>query len=125
MNRYTLETEPRHPLARLLALNRTVAIVLITVLFFGLGEELWSSFMPLYLKALTEEQMREGIELGWKVLWTVGVYACLRNVFEGFCYIGGGRLTGRVGGRGSLVLLAPFANHAERFFFCLVIPCAP
>src|SRR5260370_3494966 len=121
MNRYPLETEPRHPLARLLALNRTVAIVLITVLFFGLGEELWSSFMPLYLKALTKEQMREGIELGWKVLWTVGVYAFLRNVFEGFCYIGGAQLTARLGDRGSLILFTLLTTSG----YLLVLPVEP
>src|SRR5262249_44053694 len=99
-----LEAEPRHPLARFVAFNGKIAVVLVTVLFFGLGEELWSSFMPLYLKALTKEEMRAGVELGWKVLWTVGVYACLRNVFEGFCYIGGGQLTARLGDRGSLIL---------------------
>src|SRR5437899_12288300 len=109
MNPSTQEAEPRHPLARFLAINRTVAIVLVTVLFFGLGEELWSSFMPLYLKALSKEQLREGVELGWTVLWTVGVYAFLRNVFEGFCYIGGGQLSARVGERGALILFALFS----------------
>src|SRR5205085_982492 len=38
------------------------------------------------------------------VLWWVGIYACLRNLFEGFCYIGGGQLTARLGDRGSLLL---------------------
>ena len=45
------EPDPRPSLARTLALNRTVGIVLLTVLFFGLGEELWSHFMPVYLEA--------------------------------------------------------------------------
>jgi predicted MFS family arabinose efflux permease len=119
-----LEAEPRHPLARFLAINRTVAIVLITVLFFGLGEELWSSFMPLYLKALTKEEMRAGIELGWKVLWTVGVYACLRNVFEGFCYIGGGQLTARLGDRGSLILFALLTISGYVLFLAVEAPWA-
>src|SRR5438552_14658303 len=109
MNPSTQEAAPRHPLARFLAITRAVAIVLVAVWFFGLGEELWSSFMPLYLEALSKEQLREGVELGWTVLWTVGVYAFLRNLFEGFCYIGGGQLTARLGDRGSLLLIGALA----------------
>jgi len=40
-------------LQTVLALNRTVGIVLISVLFFGLGEQLWSPFHPAYLEAKT------------------------------------------------------------------------
>ena len=39
-------------LAHFLALNRTVGVVLLTVLLFGLGEELWARFMPAYLNAM-------------------------------------------------------------------------
>jgi MFS family permease len=103
-----LPSPTRQTLAQFLALNRTVGIVLIAVLFFGLGEELWSQFMPLYLKASSREtaQAASTFEVPWKVLWTVGIYSCLRNLFEGFCYIGGGNLTARLGDRGSLILFA-------------------
>jgi predicted MFS family arabinose efflux permease len=124
MNLSASEAESRHPLARYLAINRTIAIVLVTVLFFGLGEELWSSFMPLYLKALSKEQLREGIELGWAALWTVGVYACLRNVFEGFCYVGGGQLTARLGDRGSLILFALLTISGYVLFLTVAAPWA-
>jgi MFS family permease len=124
MNPSTLQTEPRHPLARFLAINRTVAIVLLAVLFFGLGEELWSSFMPLYLKALSKEQLHEGVAIGWATLWTVGVYACLRNVFEGFCYIGGGQLTARLGDRGSLLLFALLTISGYVLFLAVEAPWA-
>ena len=101
-----MQPERRHSLAHFLALNRTVAIVLVTVLFFGLGEQLWSQFMPVYLKAQTAQaeqaQTVEGV--GWHALLAIGLFACLRNLFEGFCYIGGGQLTGRFGDRGSLLL---------------------
>src|SRR5262245_5205171 len=99
--------EPRPSLARLLALNRTVGIVLLSVLFFGLGEQLWSQFMPVYLEAQTKERAREAVAAGavsWAALWAVGLYAFFRNLFEGFCYIGGGQLTARLGDRGSLIL---------------------
>jgi len=120
----SLEAEPRHPLARFLAINRTVAIVLVTVLFFGLGEELWSSFMPLYLKALSKEELREGLAVGWRTLWTVGLYACLRNLFEGLCYIGGGQLTARLGDRGSLILFALLTISGYLLFLAVAAPWA-
>ena len=101
-----LEPRAHHRLAHFLALNRTVGVVLVTVLFFGLGEQLWSQFMPLYLRAKAGREALTQAELPWSVLGAVGVYACLRNLFEGFCYIGGGHLTARLGDRGSLILFA-------------------
>lgn len=53
-------------LASVLALNRTVGIVLISVLFFGLGEQLWSPFLPAYLDAKTSSggaQAMAGVSL--------------------------------------------------------------
>jgi predicted MFS family arabinose efflux permease len=124
MDQPRLQSEPLHPLARFLAINRTVAIVLVAVLFFGLGEELWSSFMPLYLKALSKEQLHEGVAIGWTTLWTVGIYACLRNIFEGFCYIGGGQLTARLGDRGSLLLFALLTISGYVLFLAVEAPWA-
>src|SRR6516164_5777553 len=113
MDQPTLQSEPHHPLARFLAINRTVAIVLVTVFCFGLGEELWSSFMPLYLKAISKE-----------ALWSVGIYACLRNLFEGFCFIGGGQFTARLGDRGSLILFALLTISGYILFLAVVAPWA-
>jgi MFS family permease len=101
--------EKRPTLVHLLGLNRTVGIVLITVLFFGLGEQLWSQFMPIYLRAQAKETARQASTLegiGWHALLATGLYAFLRNLFEGCCYIGGGQLTHRLGDRGSLILFA-------------------
>lgn len=100
-------------LTRLLALNRTVAIVLVAVLFFGLGEQLWSQFMPVYLEAHATSLAGSHDRLNWNVLWTVGLYACLRNLLEAVCYVGGGQLTTRLGDRGSLILfgLLPIAGY--------------
>jgi len=92
-------------IAGLLALNRTVAIVLVSVLFFGLGEQLWSPFLPAYLEATTRTSGgADGAAVLWSTLLAVGVYACLRNLFEAGCYVGGGHLTARLGDRGSLIL---------------------
>src|SRR5438105_3621409 len=121
------ELESRAPLARLLALNRTVAVVLVAVLFFGLGEQLWEQFMPAFLRAQTKEAAREsepGQAVALIVLWTVGLYAFLRNLFEGFCYIGGGQLTGRLGDRGSLLLFGLLTVAGYALFLSWPAPAA-
>ena len=90
-------------LTSVLALNRTVGVVLVSVLFFGLGEQLWNPFFPAYLQAkLGASQAIAGVSVA--ALIAVGVYACLRNLFEAVCYVGGGQLTARLGDRGSLIL---------------------
>lgn len=99
--------KPQTSLATFLALNRTVAIVLLAVLCFGLGEHLWEPYMPVYLQARSKDMVRTSATLGYvaaETLWIVGLYSCLRNLFEGFCYIGGGHLTARLGDRGSLLV---------------------
>lgn len=103
----TAPSHARTSLTNLLALNRTVIIVLVSVLFFGLGEQLWEPFMPVYLQARSKEAIAAAPTLGdlsSRTLWIVGIYTCLRNLFEGFCFIGGGHLTARLGDRGSLFL---------------------
>jgi MFS family permease len=90
-------------LTSVLALNRAVGVVLVSVLFFGLGEQLWNPFFPAYLQAkLGAGHVIAGVSVA--ALIAVGVYACLRNLFEAVCYVGGGQLTARLGDRGSLIL---------------------
>ena len=92
-------------LAAILAVNRTVGIVIVTLLFFGLGEQLWSPFFPAYLEARIRPGSAGSIAgVALEVLLAVGIYACLRNLFEAACYVGGGRITARLGDRGSLIL---------------------
>lgn len=109
-----------------LALNRTVVIVLISVLFFGLGEQLWERFMPEYLRAQTKQAAMEAQAAGvtWAALWIIGLYAFLRNVFEGSCYIGGGRLTARLGDRGSLILFGVLTIAGYVLFLTSQTPLA-
>src|SRR5262245_19844056 len=106
-----MDETPRNRLAQFLAINRTVGIVLLAVLLFGLGEQLWHPFLPLFLKSQTDVHTREVAasgELSNVALWSIGIYACLLNLFQGFCYIGGGQLTARLGDRGSLFLFGLF-----------------
>jgi predicted MFS family arabinose efflux permease len=100
-----MDNSPSNRLAGFLALNRTVTIVLVSVLLFGLGEELWRSFMPAYLKSQAKEAATESVTTGAisaQALWAVGVFAFLLNLFEAFCYIAGGKVTAWLGDRGSL-----------------------
>lgn len=118
------ETRPQR-LVRFLAINRTVGIVLVSVLLFGLGEELWRPFVPLFLKSQTDAHTREVAvsgALSIAALWSIGIYACLLNLFHGFCYIGGGQLTAWLGDRGSLMLFGLFTIGGYVLF--LTVPFA-
>lgn len=113
---------PQNRVAQFLALNRTVGIVLLTVLLFGLGEQLWHPFLPLYLKSQTNAYTREVAITGGLssvALWSIGIYACLLNLFQGFCYIGGGQLTAWLGDRGSLILFGLLTIAGYVLFLCV------
>lgn len=111
-----MDEPQRHPLARFLALNRTVAIVLVTVFFFGLGEQLWRGFMPRLLHA---QARPTGYEIPWETLRNVGLLGLFINLFEAFCYTGGGQLTARLGDRGSLILFAVLSISGYVLFLTL------
>jgi MFS family permease len=121
----THDAEPPRTLATVLALNRTVGVVLLSVLFFGLGEQLWNPFFPVYLKAKHDTATAEAAgSLGLAVLLAVGVYACLRNLFEAFCYVGGGQVTARLGDRGSLLLFGTLSIAGYLLFLSWDSPAA-
>jgi len=106
-----------------LALNRTVGIVLISVLFFGLGEQLWSPFLPAYLDAKLNGSAAHSIGgVGLTALLAIGIYACLRNLFEAACYVGGGQLTARLGDRGSLILFGALTVGGYMLFLASTTP---
>ena len=108
---------------RVLAVNRTVGIVLISVLFFGLGEQLWSPFLPAYLDAkLNGSAARSMGGVGLMALLAIGIYACLRNLFEAACYVGGGQLTARLGDRGSLILFGALTVGGYVLFLTWTAP---
>jgi MFS family permease len=114
-------------LAQFLALNRTVGVVLLTVLLFGLGEELWRPFLPLLLKSETRSHTREAVtsgDLSNAALWAIGIYAFLLNLFQGFCYVGGGQLTARLGDRGSLIFFGLLTISGYILFLLVPHPWA-
>jgi len=110
-------------LKNLLALNRTVGIILVSVLFFGLGEQLWSPFLPAYLDAKLNGSAASSLGgVSLTALLAVGIYACLRNLFEAACYVGGGQLTARLGDRGSLILFGALAVGGYVLFLTWTAP---
>jgi MFS family permease len=120
-----METPRGNRLAQLLALNRSVGIVLLSVLFFGLGENLWSPFMPMFLDVRAKDYARGaavGEAIPWAVLGLVGVYACLRNLMEAFCYVGGGQLTAWLGDRGSMIFFGALTTFGYALFLLFPVP---
>jgi hypothetical protein len=110
-------------LPTVLALNRTVGIVLVSVLFFGLGEQLWSPFFPAYLDAKMNGSAAGAIGgVSLMALLAVGIYACVRNLFEAACYVGGGQLTARLGDRGSLILFGALTVAGYFLFLTWTAP---
>jgi predicted MFS family arabinose efflux permease len=98
--------------------------VLLAVLFFGLGEQLWEPFLSVYfaaIRGLKREAATTGT-VGAAVLWTVAAYSCLRNLFEAFCYVGGGQLTARLGDRGSLLLFGVLSVAGYILFLMSPLP---
>lgn len=116
-------SSPSGWLANALAINRTVGIVLLSVLLFGMGEQLWSPFLPVYLKVkskpLAEEAIAEGTVPG-ETLALIGIYALALHLFEAFCYSSGGKITGRLGDRGSLILFSILTISGYALF--LLVP---
>jgi MFS family permease len=112
-------------LAHWLALNRTVAIVLLSVLLFGLGQQLWQPFVPLYLQAGTKDMATSARVVGEvhpAALWLVGLYAFAFNLFEAFCSFSGSHLTARLGDRASLLLFGALTILGYLLF--LLVPGA-
>src|SRR5262249_47635882 len=115
------KAESGNRLARFLALNRTVGIVLVAVLLFGLGEELWRPFISVYFKDQTKEFAAAAATrriIPPEALWYVAIFAFALNLFEGLCYIGGGQLTARLGDRGSLIFFALLTIAGYTLFLC-------
>jgi MFS family permease len=89
-----------HPLTRLrsfLGLERNVAVMLAAFLALGMGEELWSRFLPKYL-----EMLGAGA-------WAVAFYGTLKDLLDAVYPYPGGWLADRMGRRSALILFAMLA----------------
>jgi len=84
-----------------LGLNRQTAAILSAMFLVGLGEELWSPYLPKYLDTLGAS------------LIVIGLWSSGKNLLEGFQFWTGGSLSHRLGERGTLALVAmvPIAGY--------------
>ena len=102
-----------------------VSVILVSLLFLGLGEQLWTPFLPAYLEAeINPRGLGPAGEVALPVLLAVGVYACLRNLFEAVCYVLGGRITARLGDRGSLIVFGTLTVAGYLLFLVWDSPVA-
>ena len=60
--------------------------------------------------------------VSFAALLAVGMYACLRNLFEAACYVGGGQLTARLGDRGSLIVFGLLTVSGYALFLVSTAP---
>lgn len=94
------ETRPLAAIPRLrhwLGLERNILVMLAALLTLGMGEELWSRFIPKYLELLGGSA------------WAIAVYGTLKDLLDAIYPYPGGWLTDRLGRRAALMLFALLA----------------
>src|SRR5205823_5672907 len=94
---------------------------------FGLGQQLWQPFVPLYLQAQTKEvaaMARASGAIDPHALWLVGVYACAFNLFEAFCSLSGSHVTAKLGDRGALLVFGAMTILGYLLFLLVSSPAA-
>jgi MFS family permease len=100
----------KQPVARLsrlrswLGLERNIVVMLITILILGMGEELWTRFVPKYLELLGAGA------------WIIAVYGTLKDLLDAVYQYPGGWLADRLGRRVALVLFILLAIMGYGFY---------
>ena len=95
-------TQKRPGWAGWLGLNRASLAVLAVIGCLGLAEEIWANFLALHLK--DQAAAAGAAQAVLKAAGYMGVFACLKNLLEGGCYLLGGTLAHRLGARAALAL---------------------
>jgi hypothetical protein len=81
-----------------LGLERNILVMLAAVLVVGMGEELWTRFIPKYLKLLGAST------------WVVAIYGTQKYLLDAIYQYPGGWLADRLGRRAALVLFTVLAS---------------
>lgn len=84
-------------LRRWLGLERNIVVMLVVVVVIGMGEELWSRFIPKYLEAFGAS------------VFVISCYGVLKDFLDSFYAYPGGWITDRLGGRRALILFTIIA----------------
>ncbi|HLX11930.1 MAG TPA: MFS transporter [Bacteroidota bacterium] len=80
-----------------LALERNVSVILVVLFLLGMGEELWTRFIPKYLEVLGGGA------------WVVASYGTLKDFLDAVYQYPGGWLADRIGRRASLIVFTLLA----------------
>src|SRR5437773_1351900 len=87
-----------------LGLENNILVMLAAVLLVGMGEELWSRFIPKYL------------ELMGATVWAIAAYGMLEDLLDALYQYPGGWFADRVGRRRSLVIFSGLAIVGYIFY---------
>jgi MFS family permease len=79
-------------IAEHLALRRDLSVLLVVILLLGLGEELWSRFLPKYLEVLGASAL------------VIGLFGTLKDLLDAVYQYPGGKLSDRFGHRAALIV---------------------
>ena len=88
-----------------LGLERNIVVMLAGILILGMGEELWTRFVPKYLELLGAGA------------WIVAIYGTLKDLLDAVYQYPGGWLADRLGRRRSLVLFTLLAVLGYILYF--------
>lgn len=80
-----------------LGLERNILVMLAVILVIGMGEELWTRFIPKYLELLGAS------------VWIIAVYGMLKDLLDAVYQYPGGWLADRLGRRAALILFTLLA----------------
>lgn len=99
------------PITQRLGLNRSTVSLLAAILLIGMGQNLWSPYMPKYLQETTTRYLQGhpapfGLPNAAFVVLLMGLFGTLNDLQEGIFYYIGGRLGGSLGTRRALIFFS-------------------
>jgi MFS family permease len=95
--RLCLQANSGNHVSKFSRLDQSVVTLMLTVLLFAFGEELWSSFLPKYMEAL-------GASIA-----LIALFGTLKDFLDAIYQYPGGVISGRIGERRALILYAAMA----------------
>src|SRR5262245_49812151 len=93
---------------RRLGLNRSTGALLAAILLIGMGQELWSPYMPKFIERSIDARLHGDQSTLWgmpvqvAIILAIGLFGTWRDLQEGIYYYLGGRIGGTLGTRSAL-----------------------
>jgi hypothetical protein len=88
-----------------LGLERNIIVMLAVILILGMGEELWTRFVPKYLEVLGAS------------IWIIALYGMLKDFLDAIYQYPGGWLADRLGPRTALLIFTGLAAFGYGIYF--------